>query len=84
MLRILIILSLIAGGVAMAAPKDQGFDPMKQRSTPEGFVPEGAEPTEGEMAEWMWRRFAGDKPMPDHLRKKYGLPAQSRPLPAGR
>ena len=85
MVRILVILSLILGGIAMAAPRDQNFDPMKQVPTPNGTMKEqGSEPTREEVMMHMWRRFAGDKPMPEEMRRKYGLPAEAPPIPAGR
>lgn len=84
MVRILIILALIFGGIAMAAPKDTTFDPLKQVPTPNGDMKtQGSEPTREEMMLWMWRRFAGDKPMPDEMRKKYNLPEEP-PIAAGR
>lgn len=76
MVRILIILSLIFGGIAaMAAPKDQNFDPLKQLPREDGtFRADGDAPTDAEIAMQMWRSFGNNKPMPEHLRRKYGIP----------
>lgn len=75
MIRLIICLMLI-GGAAMAAPLETpNYDPMKQVPTPDGtFKDRDAPPTDAEIAEWMWKRYAGDKPMPPHLRQKYGIP----------
>lgn len=85
MTRFLLIL-LLLGSPAMAAPKNTPeFDPLHQVPTPDGtFRHQDAEPTQKEMMIWMWRRFAGDKPIPKHIQEKYGLPEQLPPLPAGR
>jgi hypothetical protein len=80
MFRVAILILLLTGAVAMAMPKSTPeFDPLKQVPTPEGFKDREAPPTDGEIMEYMWRRFAGDKPMPPAMRKKYGLPPEQLP-----
>lgn len=86
MIRLAFCLFLALGGHAMATPKNTpGFDPLQQVPAPDGtFKPQDAEPTDAEIAAYMWRRFAGDKPIPKHIQEKYGLPERLPPLPAGR
>ena len=75
MIRAAIILLLLSSP-AIAAPDDiKLYDPMRQVPTPDGtFKDQDAPPTKAEMFMMMWRQQAGDKPIPDALLKKYGLP----------
>jgi hypothetical protein len=81
MIRIAFCLFLILGGAAMAAPLEgPNYDPLKQVPTLDGKVRDPDQPpSDAEIAIWMWKRFAGDKPMPPNLRQKYGLPPEDVP-----
>ena len=86
MIRLAFCLLLTLGATAMAAPKNAPeFNPFEQIPAQDGTIrQQDAEPSDKEMMLYMWRRFAGDKPIPKHIQDKYGLPEKLPPLPAGR
>lgn len=80
MIRILLSL-MIMGAPAMAAPKTtQPYDPFRQVPTTDGKMrDQDAPPSDAEIALQMWRQHMGDRPMPPHLRQKYGIPDTPTP-----
>jgi hypothetical protein len=60
----------------MAKPIPQPpHDPLKQVPTPDGtFRDSRDEPSLAEQALEMWRGYMGNEPMPDRLKKHYGIP----------
>jgi hypothetical protein len=77
MLRVVLILFCITTGTAMAKPTNipEPYTPLNQVPTPEGgFRDQGARPSRAELGIQMWRQYMGDKPIPDRMRKRYGIP----------
>jgi hypothetical protein len=74
--HVALILLLLLGGTAMAAPKEPlDYSPLRQVRTPNGTMrDQDSPPTDAEIAQQMWRQHMGDAPMPKRLRDKYGIP----------
>jgi hypothetical protein len=77
-----LVFVIVIGALAMAAPmEDRDRRPMKQIVTPEGQTRSPDDPpSKAEDFMLMWRAFKGDDPVPDKLRKKYGLPSEQSPV----
>ncbi len=76
MFRLAFCLILAFGGAAMAAPKNTpDYSPFGQVPTGTGATRDRDEqPSDAELALQMWRQHMGDTPMPENLRRKYGIP----------
>jgi hypothetical protein len=75
MIRLALVL-LALTGTAMAKPLDPPAYPGPLTPPQQD---EEAPPSKADMMQWMWRQYKGDEPMPENLRRKYGIPADPTP-----
>ena len=54
-----------------------GFGAKPQLSLDGAVRDKGGPPSDAEIALQMWRQHMGDKPFPERLRQKYGIPANT-------
>jgi hypothetical protein len=80
MIRIALLL-LALTGTAMAKPLDPPAYPGPVAPPQPG---EEAPPSKTEMMMYMWRQYKGDEPMPESMRRKYGIPADPAQSPQTR
>lgn len=63
--------------MASTTPSKQRVKPTTPRDGPYNTSPDGL-PSDADIAQKMWRSFMGDQPMPEHLRRKYGIPDEPK------